>query len=276
LSLPAPLTSPTRVRELLQRHGLRPDRAFGQNFLVDANALQSIIEAAELQGETVVEFGPGLGVLTLELARHAAQVISVELDSRLMPALHETLAGQPNVQLLNEDALEFDYSLLPPGALLVANLPYNVATPLIMAALESGSVKRLVVMVQKEVAQRIVAAPGQTGFGAFSLLISYHASARIVRDVAPGCFFPSPEITSSIVRLDVRSGVRPDPQLFALIHDAFRHRRKTLKKNLQMAGRDTAATAAALERLQLAPQVRAEELSLEQFRSLHKELVSHN
>lgn len=275
MSLPA-LTSPSRVRDLLQRFGLRPDRNFGQNFLVDANALNSIVEAADLHGETVVEFGPGLGVLTIELARHAAQVISVELDSRLLPVLRETLAEQANVQLLNEDALAFDYGSLPAGSLLVANLPYNVATPLIMAALESGRVKRVVVMVQKEVAQRIAAAPGQPGFGAFSLLMRYYASARIVRDVAPGCFFPPPEITSSIVRLDVHDDVQPDPQLFALIHDAFRHRRKTLKKNLLMAGRSAASIEAALERLKLAPQVRAEELSLQQFQMLHQELVVYN
>jgi 16S rRNA (adenine1518-N6/adenine1519-N6)-dimethyltransferase len=261
----------------LQQHGLRPDRAFGQNFLVDANALAAIVAAAELDGsETVVEFGPGLGVLTAELARHAAEVIAVEIDSRLLPVLAETLAGLPNVTVLNEDALDFDYSRLPPGSRLVANLPYNVATPLIMAALESAVIGRLVVMVQREVAERIVAEPGRPGFGAYSLLISYYASARIVRDVAPGCFFPPPEITSSIVSLEVRGGVSPDPELFALIHASFRHRRKTLKKNLTMAGYAAPAVEAALDSLRLGRQVRAEELTLEQFRSLFRELSGGN
>jgi 16S rRNA (adenine1518-N6/adenine1519-N6)-dimethyltransferase len=275
LSETAALTSPSRVRDLLQQHGLRPDRAFGQNFLVDSNALSAIVAAAGLSGqETVVEFGPGLGVLTVRLAQHAAQVVSVELDSRLLPVLAETLSGLPNITLLNEDALDFDYSRLPAGSRLVANLPYNVATPLVMAALESGVIARIVVMVQREVAERMVASPGDPGFGAFSLLISYYASARIVRHVAPGCFFPPPEVTSSIVSLDVHSDVRPDPELFTLIHDAFRHRRKTLKKNLKMAGRPEAATDSALAALRLEPRVRAEELTLEQFRSLYRELVA--
>lgn len=256
---------------------MAPDRAFGQNYLVDLNALDAVVNAAEVSsGDTVVEFGPGLGTLTVELARHAARVVAVELDARLLPVLHETLAGLSQVELLNEDALDFDYSRLPPASLLVANLPYNVATPLLMNALESGVISRIVVMVQREVAQRMTAAPGEAGFGAYSLLIGYYADARIVRNVAPGCFFPPPEVTSSIVRLDVRSGVLADPKLFALIRDAFRHRRKTLRKNLLMADWDEKAVQTALTALQWAPGVRAEELTLVDFCRLQEQLLKYD
>ncbi len=268
-----PLTSPARVQELLRRHNLRPDRDFGQNFLIDANALNAITEAAAIRPDaTVVEFGPGLGVLTEQLARKAGTVIAVELDGRLIPALEETLAGYDNVTVLNQDALKFDYSLLPEGSSLIANLPYNVATPLVMQALQSGRIGRIVAMVQREVAERMVASPGDQGYGAWSVLVSYHADARIVRNVSPACFLPAPEVMSSIVHLTVKAGVKPDPGLTSLVHDAFRHRRKTLRKNLTMAGFGAAASAAAIDALGLDQRVRAEELGLEQFRQLRAEL----
>ncbi len=270
-----PLTSPSRVAELLKTHGLRPDRSFGQNFLVDASALAAISAAAGLDRDaTVVEFGPGLGVLTVELAAHAGHVLAVELDGRLLPALGETTASLDNVTILHQDALKFDYSVLPEGSALVANLPYNVATPLIMNAVESGRISRLVVMVQREVAQRMQASVGDAGYGAWSVILGYHAEAEIVRDVAPGCFFPPPEVTSSIVRLDVRAGVEPDRQLFALVHDAFRHRRKTLRNNLGRAGHAGKLVDIALARMGLDSRIRAEELSLKQFQELLGELRS--
>lgn len=271
----APLTSPARVRELLGKHGLGPDRDFGQNFLIDANALAAVVNAAGLTGnESVLEFGPGLGVLTRELALRAKRVVAVEIDPRLLPALDETLAGLDNVTVLNQDALEFDYSLVPEGTSLVANLPYNVATPLVLRALQSGRVQVIVAMVQREVAERMVAEPGTAGFGAWSLILRHFAEARIVRNVSAACFYPEPEVTSSIVRIDSRPGARNEPGLFALIHDAFRHRRKTLRKNLVMAGYAPAATVAALSGLGLDQRVRAEELSLAQFRRLEAELAA--
>lgn len=263
------LTSRRVVTDLLNRHGLRPDKSFGQNFLVDQNALNAVVAAAGLGPEdTAVEFGPGLGVLTRELAAHAGRVVAVELDARMLAVLSETTAGLDNVEILHQDALDFDYSLLPAGSSLVANLPYNVATPLVSRALESGRLKRIVVMVQREVAERMRAGVGEDGYGAYSILIRHFATAKIVRDVPPGCFLPPPSVTSSIIRLDVREGVQPDPQLFALVHSSFAHRRKTLRKNLMMAGYSGATVLHALGSLQLNDKVRAEELSLEQFRLL--------
>ena len=260
------------MKDLLTRYGLRADKSFGQNFLVDRNALQAIVEAASLSPDnTVLEIGPGLGVLTRELALRAKEVVSVELDARLLPALKETLAETSNVALIHGDGLTFDLQTLPQGSLLVANLPYNVATPILVRALESGRFKRLVFLVQKEVAQRLRAAPGGGAYGALSLIVAHFAKAEIIRDVKPSAFFPPPEVTSSVVRLEVTNTAR-DPELFSLIHHAFRHRRKTLKKNLLMAGFEKARVDAALEALTLDPRTRAEALDISQFTALHRAL----
>lgn len=270
-----PLYSPAIVYALLKRHGLRPDKAFGQNFLIDGNILKQIAAAAELApSDTVFEVGPGLGVLTKELAARAARVIAVELDRRLLPVLAETLAGLSNVTLIQGDALQYDLGELPAGSLLVANLPYNIATPLVVRALSSGRFKRLVVLVQKEVAQRMTAGPGEAAYGALSLIIAHFATPRIVRDVPATAFLPPPEVTSSLVSLAVQAGAAPDPELFALIDDAFRHRRKTLKKNLLMAGYGPKQVAAALAALGLDMRVRAEVLDLTQFKRLAEALRS--
>ncbi len=265
----APLYSPSAVRELLKRYGLRPDKAFGQNFLIDGNVLSAILEAAEItRDDTVLEVGPGLGVLTRALAAAAGRVLSVELDERLLPALEETVGGLENVTVIPGDALEYDLGQLPKGSLLVANLPYNIATPLIVRALESGRFKRLVAMVQKEVAERLAAEPNSEAYGALSLVVAHFGRTEKLRDVKPGSFFPPPEVTSSLVRLETRPEAEANPRLFELIHIAFRHRRKTLKKNLLMAGYGRERVEAALDALGLDRRVRAEALGLEVFRLL--------
>jgi len=263
------LTAPSRVQELLRRHGITPDKGFGQNFLVDASALRVIVDAAEIgPGDTVFEAGPGLGVLTRALARRARRVVSVELDRRLKPVLTETLAGLDNVDLVEGDAARFDFAALPEGALLVANLPYNAGTAVLTRALESARFRRLVFLVQREVAERLTAGPGTPAYGSLSLLVHHFGSARQVRRVPPGAFLPPPKVTSSVVRIDVRTGTRPDPELFAFIRTCFAHRRKTLVKNLTMAGRARHRVEAALQRLGLDDRVRAEALGLDAFREL--------
>ena len=255
------------MRSLLERHGLRADKSFGQNFLVDSAALASIVAAADVEPDaTVFEVGPGLGTLTVELARRAARVVSVELDSRMLPVLAETLAGHDNVELVSADALNYDLALLPPGTLLVANLPYNVATPLIVKALESRRFARLVFLVQREVGERLVAAAGEDAYGALSLIVEHFTTARrAVRTVAPGAFMPPPKVTSSVVRLDVDPAAAPDPGLVRLIHESFAHRRKTLKRNLLYAGYREDAVDMALAELGLDARVRAEVLALSHF-----------
>lgn len=268
-----PLYSPAVVTGLLSRHGLRPDKAFGQNFLIDGNILAHIVAAARLEpGDTVLEIGPGLGVLTRELALRAREVVSVELDGRLLPLLEETLGVCSNVRLVHADGLSFDLSALPEGSLLVANLPYNVGTAMLTRALESARFGRLVCLVQKEVAQRLTAPPGSELYGALSLVAAHFAKAEIVRDVPPSAFLPAPEVTSSVIRLEVDPTARPDPELFTLIHQGFRHRRKTLRKNLVMAGYPAGLVEEALGSLGLDPRVRAETLSLEAFGLLRRRL----
>lgn len=263
------LTSPGVILKLLRQHGFQADKNFGQNFLIDANVLASVVNAADIaQQDTVLEIGPGLGVLTRELAQQAAQVIAIELDKRMIAVLNETLANQSNIILIQGDALSYDFSQLPIGTLLVANLPYNVATPLIMKALESTRFLRLVVMVQREVADRLCAAAGESAFGALSLLVAHFGSARKVRDVKPSAFLPPPSVISSVVRIDVSPEAQPNLELFTLIHQGFRHRRKTLRKNLQMAGYAADTLERCFDTLNLSPMIRAEALNLETFKAL--------
>lgn len=273
------LTAPSRVAELLRRHGLRADKGFGQNFLVDAAALRAIVDAADLSSDDfVVEVGPGLGVLTRALALRGADVLALELDKRLLPVLEETLAdlsgdeAAGRVTILEADATTFDYEQVPSGASLVANLPYNVATVVIGRALESNRFRQLVVLVQREVADRLSAKPSTSAYGALSLFIAHFGSARTVRLVPPGAFFPPPKVTSAVVRI-VTSGADPDQALFDLIHAGFAHRRKTLLKNLVYAGYSREAGTAALRALQLDERIRAEALNLTQFKRL-RELLS--
>lgn len=267
------LTAPSRVAALLRRHGLVPDKSFGQNFLIDAAVLEAIVTAADIgAGDTVLEVGPGLGALTIALASRARHVVTVELDRRLLPVLDETLAGHSNVEVVQGDAARFDFRRLPPGSLMVANLPYNVATAVVTRALESVRFTRLVFLVQREVAERMTAEPSTSPFGALSLLVHHFGRARIVRRVPPGVFLPPPKVSSSVVRIDVRPDASPDRPLFDLIHRGFAHRRKTLFKNLKMAGLDPEHIDQAFSELGWDRRVRAEQLDLAGFRALHRAL----
>ena len=271
----AALYAPSVVQALLERYQLRADKRFGQNFLIDANILQHIVSAAQLEAsDRVLEIGPGLGVLTRALAAEAAEVLSIELDTRLFPLLHDSLATCSNVSLQQGDALEFDFDSLPSGTIMVANLPYNIATPLLMRALESGRFQRLVVLIQKEVADRLIAKPQSAAYGLLTLLVGYFARVERLRNVAPSAFYPAPDVTSSVVRLSPYPQVSPKPELFALMRAGFAHRRKTLANNLRSAGYGAQLVETALQKLELNPKVRAEALSLEQFRSLTAQLHS--
>lgn len=261
------LTHLSTIREILERHGLRADKRFGQNFLINEGYLNRIVEAVGfLPGETVYEVGPGLGVLTRALALAGANVISIEMDRRLEAVHRETLVGLP-VEVVWGDALGFDWESLAPGSLFAGNLPYNIATPLITKLLLSGRFRRIAVLVQKEVALRMTAHAGTAEYGILSLRVQYHAKAKRLFDLPPGAFFPAPKVTSSVVLLQPEP--TPDhPALFRLIESAFAQRRKTLQNSLKSAGYNTERVAKTLELLSLPPQVRGEALTLQQFQNL--------
>jgi 16S rRNA (adenine1518-N6/adenine1519-N6)-dimethyltransferase len=271
---PGPLTALGVVRGLLRRHGLDADKGFGQNFLVDDAALRAIVAAAEVAPEDEVwEVGPGLGTLTRELARRARRVVAIELDARLLPVLDETLAPWPHVEVRAADALAVDYTAATPGSLFVANLPYHVGTAILTRVLAAGRFRRVVVLVQREVGDRLTATAGTPAYGSLSLWVAHHGRARSVRHVPPGAFFPPPTVTSSIVRIELDPAAQPDPRTFALVRDAFRHRRKTLVANLRAVGVAAERTRAALAGLGLDPRVRAEALDLASFRALARDLA---
>lgn len=261
------LTSIRTVKDLLERHSLRAEKRFGQNFLVEPNYLRRIVEAVGLGlGERVYEVGPGLGTLTKALAEAGAEVISLEMDRRLEAVHAQTLAGLP-VKVVWGDALEFDWKSVPEGSLFAGNLPYNIATPLITRLLISGHFRRIVVLVQKEVALRMTAQPATADYGLLSLRVQYHSQARRLFDLPPGAFFPAPKVTSSLVRLEPRPA-KDNPALFRLIEAAFGQRRKTLVNALKTGGYSPVKVLEALEQMGLNPQVRGEALSLKEFQDL--------
>lgn len=267
------------MTKILAAHGLTPSRALGQNFVVDPNTVRRVARLAELEpGQRVVEVGAGLGALTLELVSAGARVTALEVDRRLVPVLRELVEGS-GARVVHADALTVDWEALLEeeadpaiGAAsspwtLVANLPYNIAVPVIMRVLdEVRAVHSMLVMVQREVGERLVASPGDTTYGAVSAKVAYHATARIVGTVPPSVFFPRPRVSSALVRIVRRPDVAVDPdvvspeRLFTLVRAGFAHRRKMLRGALAGLIEPEAFTAAGVD-----PRARAQELSIEEW-----------
>ncbi|HEX7277963.1 MAG TPA: 16S rRNA (adenine(1518)-N(6)/adenine(1519)-N(6))-dimethyltransferase RsmA [Acidimicrobiales bacterium] len=228
------------IRRLLEEHGLRPSRARGQNFVADPNTVRRIARLAGVgPGDRVVEIGAGLGSLTLALAETGAHVTAVEVDRGLVPVLR-SLVEPAGVTVVEADAMHLDWdALLGEGPwVLVANLPYNVATPLVADLLDGvPAITRMLVMVQREVAERLAAVPGQEGYGAVSVKVAYWASASVAGLVPASVFVPVPNVESALVRIERREapavGPDVDPQrLFGLVGTAFGQRRKMLRRSL--------------------------------------------
>jgi 16S rRNA (adenine1518-N6/adenine1519-N6)-dimethyltransferase len=272
------------VRSVLDKYGLRADKAFGQNFLTDENILRKIAEASGADKSShVLEVGPGLGALTERLAQNAGFVTAVEADRRLLPALTDRFGDSENIRLVQGDILKQDLAELmvaPPGLTtrLCANLPYNITTPVIIKALESGLFSSVTVMVQKEVAERMAAAPGISDYGAFSVFTQYYSIPKRLFSVPPTCFFPPPKVTSAVIRLEVLKTppvATDDTALFfRVVRAAFAQRRKTLLNALsgEFSALGKERIAAVLDVCGLPPQVRGETLELSQFAEVSNQI----
>lgn len=235
----AELLTPTRVQALLREHGLAPRKAAGQNFVTDANTVRRIVAAAAIApDDTVLEIGPGLGSLTLALAEAARRVVAVEIDAGMVGALAEVVGDLEHVEVVHADALRSDLDALLAGdpARLVANLPYNVATPLVFHALDSAGVVDAFVMVQREVGERWAARPGDPLHAGVSVKLALRADVEVALTIPRAVFHPVPNVDSVMVRLTRRPDA-PDPAtvaaLSALVDAAFAQRRKTLRNNLR-------------------------------------------
>jgi len=274
-----PLLGRRSTKALLARHDLRPRTSLGQHFLVDPNTIRKIVRAAgEPTGEPVLEVGAGVGALTVGLVAAGFPVIAVEQDRSLEPALSEVVAGLPDVQVVWGDALALDYDRLLAGraARMVSNLPYQIATALVLRMLEEvAGVSEFVVMVQQEVGERFAAAPGSSSYGAVSAKIAYLASARVEFKVSRAVFLPPPEVESVVVRLTRRASppVAGDRRrVFAVIDAGFATRRKTIRNALRGAGVDAADVESALEAAGVDGSVRAERLGLPAFAAIARVL----
>lgn len=270
------MLTPTQARDLLDRHGVSPSRALGQNFVVDPNTVRRIARLSGVgPGDRVVEVGPGLGSLTLALVETGAAVTAVEVDRHLLPVLEEVLEGT-GARVVHADAMKVDWAdLLGDGPwVLVANLPYNVATPLVLDVLEHvPAVQRLLVMVQREVAERMAAAAGSGTYGIPSVVVAYRATCRVVGRVGPDVFLPRPKVESALVELTrlASPAVDADPVLmFRLVRTAFGQRRKMLRRSLSEMV-PTAAFAAS----GIAPESRPEELGIEAWARLADAVAAH-
>lgn len=279
----AELGIPQNTIAVLKKYNIHFQKKFGQNFLIDTHVLEKIIASAGVtKDDFVLEIGPGIGTMTQYLCESAGKVMAVEIDGNLIPVLQDTLSAYSNVTVVNEDVLKLDmvqiaqeYNEGKPIK-VVANLPYYITTPIIMELFESHvPLESVTVMVQKEVADRMQAAPGSKEYGALSLAVQYYARTEIVANVPPNCFMPRPNVGSAVIRLTCHKEnpvkVADEKFMFRIIRASFNQRRKTLQNGL---GNDAGLsvtkeeTAMALEEMGLSQTIRGERLSLEQFAQL--------
>jgi len=267
------------LRALADRHRIRPKRAFGQHFLIDPNLARAIVADAGVgPGDRVVEIGAGLGSLTRALAEAGAHVLAVEVDPSLIPALEESVSGLDGVRVLHADATdpEWQDALGEDDWVLAANLPYNVATHLVLDTLRDvPQVRRIVVMVQREVGERLVAGPGEKAYGIPSVRVAYRAVGTLVRRVPPAVFWPRPKVESVIVRLLRREEPAvtvAEDRLWAVVDAGFGERRKTMRNALRRLGVEGGDADELLNAAGVDPSARAETLSLEEFARIAERL----
>ena len=266
------------IRDVLSRHGFSFSKGLGQNFLINPTVCPRMAEMGNAKpGWGIIEIGAGVGVLTAELARRADKVVCIEIDSRLLPVLDETLAEFDNIKIVNEDVLKVDLHKLieqefagMPVA-VCANLPYYITSPIIMNLLEAHlPIASLTVMVQTEAAARLCAEPGSREVGAVSIAVRYYSDPKILFQVSRGSFLPAPDVDSTVIRLDVRDHppveVGSEEQFFKVVRAAFSQRRKTLPNTLSAGlGIPKAQAIEMLEKAGIPTNLRAEQLTLDQF-----------
>jgi len=269
------LTSKKTIKELLQKYNIKPSKRLGQNFLIDKSVLRKIIETANLSPkDTILEIGPGLGILTIELAKQAKQVIAVEKDKRMCEILKEVLKDYKNVKIINQDILSYKLPASRQGGQatsykLIANLPYYITSPVIRKFLEINPPagkppKETILMVQKEVAQRIVAKPLRMNL--LAVAVQFYAKAKIVSYVRKKSFYPQPKVDSAIIKIVPQ----PIPKIntkkfFQLVKTGFSSKRKMLKNNLQLE-------ESILKKIKINPKTRAENLSIQDWLKLYDEI----
>ena len=276
------------IKALLGRHGFHFSKSMGQNFLIESWVPEDIAAASGAKSDCcVLEIGPGIGPLTRHLSDRAGKVVAVELDRSLLPILSETLDGRNNVEIVPGDIMKLDipamvaekFDGLTPVA--CANLPYNITSPVLTALIEAKCFAAITVMIQREVALRICAAPGSSDYGAFSVFCQYHTAPELLFDVPNTCFLPAPKVTSSVIQLIPRAKpaqVDDEDFFFRVVRAAFAQRRKTLHNSLSAAlgqpfSRDIVGDAIAA--CGLRPDVRGERLGIPEFAVLAKELTKH-
>ena len=276
------------IEALLRRHGFHFSKSMGQNFLIDASIPAAIAEASGAgEDNAVLEIGPGIGALSHELCARAGKVVAVELDRALLPILAETMANYDNFEVVSADILKIDLPALvrekfaPLTPIVCANLPYNITTPALTALIESKCFESITVLVQKEVAERLCAAPGTAAYGAFSVYMQYHTAPQLLFEVGRECFRPQPKVTSAVLRAELRReppvAVEDEKLFFRVVYAAFALRRKTLVNSL-MTGFGSQLSkeqiAEAVVSAGLEPTVRGEKLGLEEFARLARALAA--
>jgi len=262
------------TRHILKAFNLRASKRLGQNFLIDSSVVEKIVEAAEISAvDEVLEIGPGIGTLTQGLLEAGAKVTAVELDKKLPAVLAETLAGYENFKLIQGDILKVNVAeIMPPNFKVAANLPYYITTQILLTLLEKKlPVTKIVTMVQKEVAERMTAAPNSKIYGAMSVAVQFRAEVKVAFEVPPSAFLPRPEVTSAVVVCDVRESpfkVVDEEFFIKVVRASFGQRRKTLINSLAGAGFQREKILTALDVAKISANLRAENLSIEDFANL--------
>lgn len=279
------LTSPSKVKNIMRKHNVRFSKSLGQNFIIDEFVIDDIIEKSNINSEDcILEIGPGIGVLTQALAEKAKKVLAVELDNKLIPVLNETLEDYDNVDIIHNDILKVDINKeikerFGQSVKVVANLPYYITTPIIMRLLEEKiNVNEIIVMVQKEVAERMISSPGVKAYGSLSVAVQYYCDATIVLDVPRENFLPAPNVDSAVIKLSLRDepivDLIDEDYFFKVIKGAFALRRKTLVNSLSKSqiSLDKDLVKNVLIKIGFDTRIRGEKLTIEDFAKLSNEL----